>query len=127
MWRAEREQAGFSLIEILVALAVLALVLSPLLGSLSQAARLETAAMERSGWADEARSILDLAVADPHEGAATGTLSDGTGYVVTVREAVMEVPMRQVPVRLYRVELDIGPPGAPTATYATYALTGGAP
>lgn len=127
MWRVERRQAGFSLIEILVAMAVLALVLSPLLGSLSQAARLEAAATERSVWADEARSILDLAVADPRHGATTGTLSDGTSYVVTVREALMETPKRQVPVRLFRVELDIGPPGAPAASYATYALTGGAP
>ena len=126
-------QRGFSLLEVLVAFVILALVATALFRLFSGALANMGAAEEYSRAALVAESVLaETAAAQPlREGAVTGTAESGryawtakvAPYVLTGQNPDLERLSESMPVRLFRVEVDVRFPspagGERTITLAT--------
>src|SRR5512132_1263293 len=130
-----KQAAGFSLLEVLVAFVILALVATALF-------RLFSGALVNAGAADDysraalvAQSVLDEASSPPlREGAKDGTADDGrikwvaqiTPYVAPNVPPELEAASQGLPIRLWRIVVDVtfnGANGAArTITLATMRL-----
>jgi general secretion pathway protein I len=128
-------ETGFSLLEVLVAFVILALVATALF-------RLFSGALVNAGAADDysrvalvAQSALDEAALPPlREGTKDGTSDDGrirwlariTPYVTEGVSPELDAASQNLPMRLWRIAVDvtfIGPNGAPrTIALATTRL-----
>lgn len=90
LWRCGAGRSeGFTLLEILVALAILAVAFAALFRSFQSGAEHARAADAAMLHVLEARSLLDAAVAAPDlaEGTRSGTMRDGAGWRLEVTPA----------------------------------------
>ena len=127
-----RRAAGFSLLEVLVAFVILALVATALFRLFSGALGNASAADDYSRAALVAQSALDEASTPPlREGAKDGSADDGriawtarvTPYAAPGVSPELEAASQSLPIRLWRIVVDVtfkGANGAPrTITLAT--------
>ncbi|MGF1551270.1 MAG: type II secretion system protein [Paracoccaceae bacterium] len=126
--------AGFTLVETLVAFTVLALALGATLPAIATALSQGRAASEASARALEARSLMEaVGVAGPlAEGERRGRLSSGEPWrLALTRLDPQPSPGRtppaaagaQVPVTAYRVDLVVGEADRPTLALSTVKLS----
>ena len=107
----QKHSSGFTLIEVLIAFAILALVLGVVFRSLSTGLSHERTAGLVTARVLEARSILDRLGADMalEEGASEGRLATGEPWVLTVRllEPAESDEVQAAPLNAYLAELSV--------------------
>jgi general secretion pathway protein I len=108
--------AGFSLLEVLVAFAVLAMVLASVLPGLGQGLRGVSAAEQRSTalWHAETRMAELAAGIGLGAGERTGELADGYRWRTSIRPALQRKPGEAPPhgMEAYAVAVQVAWPGA---------------
>ncbi|MBP1595339.1 MAG: hypothetical protein H6Q05_716 [Acidobacteria bacterium] len=123
-----KRESGFTLLEVLVALTVLAvgaaLILSLISGSLGNIRKVRA----RGRAIEHARTVMELALLDGTVSGPTtmqGDFEDGTRWTVTVTEVEMPVPesvmqgvqTAQMPVRLLGFAVDVMEPNAAAPSF----------
>lgn len=120
--------AGFTLVETLVGLAILAIALSVLLTVFGDSIRRERRAEQSAAAGLHAQSLLARAGADIplSVGATTGTLPNGMYWLLHVERYGNAADRKAWPAGVYRVVIEImpehGEPQKPLATLATLRL-----
>ncbi|MEA1832117.1 prepilin-type N-terminal cleavage/methylation domain-containing protein [Methylobacterium durans] len=108
---AEGPEAGFSLVEVLVAFAVTSLVMIAAFQVFGESAGRLVRAGDRLRQTEEAAALLAALAAEPLvPGSRTGRLGDGTSYRIRVEDAGAALGPHAVGSGTYRVELWVGPP-----------------
>jgi general secretion pathway protein I len=107
--RRSRGQAGFTLVEIIVALAILALCLSVLLSTISDALWRTSAGEAQAEAASMARSLLAQAggTVPLRDGEAAGQLDNGFRWRLRMEGYGDGVDRQVLPVRAYRVTAEV--------------------
>lgn len=109
--RRRRSQGGFSLLEVLVAFAILAVSLGVLLGIFSRATIATIASAQYSQAATLAESLLTLVGHEValEEGAVSGGTESGFSWELTMLEVDLadEFPTTTLSVRAYRVNVTV--------------------
>lgn len=114
-------QAGFTLVEALVAFTILALALGATLPAIATALSQGRTASEASARVLEARSIMESLVGPLAAGTERGRLASGEPWRLDV--VALGPERSDAPVVAYRVDLVVGAPERPTLTLSTVRLS----
>ncbi len=121
--RGVRGSRGFSLIEMIAAILLLALAFTALLQVLGGASRLTSQAAQRDRAALLARGLLDSSfVLEPiHTGDSEGRFDQQYRWHMSVTQATPSGSGEQTPVQLYRLDVDVLWGQAPNERHARFS------
>jgi len=125
-WRGRRRQRGFTLIEIVVALAILSVALPALFQAFSGGLRATTSTERRTAAVMLARSLLDRVGADIPlaPGEQTGVTGDGRHWRIAMAPSPLIAPEHRAdsPVIPFDVEVSVEVGGGQPVTLASVRL-----